>query len=302
VKNFGNFPQRNHWLGEHVAGRSTGGSLIDDAKLKQLYATMLQCRLLTEHARSVPKQGRRFYSASMGQEAIATGCAIDLRPEDTVVLGANASIAGLVKGMAMKEIVAGLYARSSNAANPEHNIIGPASVDGDPLQVATTVALANQQKNNSNVVVAFTSSAAIAESSGWNQALKMATRRNLPIVFVLENNPWARTSTRNGREHLALRMQRAGLTSITVDGNDVVAVYRVAHESLGRVRQGGGPVLVEGKAYHREGQARHSTERDPLTHMERYLTAKKLFSSRWKDQLVRRYSRELAAAVQQLGI
>ena len=36
-----------------MAGSATGGSLIDDAKLKQLYATMLQCRLLTEHARSL---------------------------------------------------------------------------------------------------------------------------------------------------------------------------------------------------------------------------------------------------------
>ena len=35
-----------------------------------------------------------------------------------------------------------------------------------------------------------------------------------------------------------LKAQRDGLTSITVDGNDVVAVYRVAYESLERVRQG----------------------------------------------------------------
>ena len=33
-------------------------------------------------------------------------------------------------------------------------------------------------------------------------------------------------------------------------------------------------------------------ERDPLTHMEQYLTAKKLFTTRWKNQLVHSSSRE----------
>ena len=97
-----------------MAGSSTGGSLIDDAKLKQLYATMLQCRLLTEHARRLRTQGRALYSASLGQEAIATGCVIDLRPQDTIALAPHDSIASLVKGVPLSDIVAQLYARRSN--------------------------------------------------------------------------------------------------------------------------------------------------------------------------------------------
>ena len=60
---------------------STGGSLISDAKLKQLYTIMLQCRLLTERARRAHNRNgsASLYAASVGQEAIATGCAIDLR-------------------------------------------------------------------------------------------------------------------------------------------------------------------------------------------------------------------------------
>ena len=73
-----------------AAAVSTGGSLISDAKLKQLYATMVQCRLLTERVcrlRGKPRSAG-LYAASMGQEAIATGCAIDLQPEDTIALRA----------------------------------------------------------------------------------------------------------------------------------------------------------------------------------------------------------------------
>ena len=42
-----------------AAAVSTGGSLISDAKLKQLYATMVHCRLLTERACRLRGQPRR---------------------------------------------------------------------------------------------------------------------------------------------------------------------------------------------------------------------------------------------------
>ena len=244
----------------------------------------------------------------MGQEAIATGCVIDLRPQDTIALAPHDSIAGMVKGVALSDIVARLYAHPSSAGSWT-NIIGPASglssYPDEQLQVASKVALASKQRNDKNVVVAFISrTAATSASVGgyWQEALKSATRRRLPMIFVVENNPWAGAHARNGRVDLAPKPQRDGLTSITVDGNDVVAVYRVAYESLERVRDGGGPVLVEGKTYRPVGQALLGTERDPLTHMERYLRAKKLFTARWKNQLIHRFSRELDAAVQELGL
>ena len=60
---------------------SNGGSLISNAKLKQLYTTMLQCRLLTERAcRRLNRNGSAArYEACAGQEALAAGCALDLR-------------------------------------------------------------------------------------------------------------------------------------------------------------------------------------------------------------------------------
>jgi TPP-dependent pyruvate/acetoin dehydrogenase alpha subunit len=124
--------------------------------------------------------------------------------------------------------------------------------------------------------------------------LKVAAARSLPIIFVMENNPWARKH----REPRNLRTQQKGVTNITVDGNDVVAVYRVAYESLERVRKGGGPVLIEGKTYRQDGQGSIRSERDPLAHMEQYLAAKGLFSPSWKSQLVQKFGRELAAAVE----
>ena len=108
-----------------MAGSSTGGSLISDAKLKQLYATMLECRLLGQHALRLRNPRRALYSASLGQEAIATGCVIDLEPEDTVVLAPGGSIAGLVKGGELSELIAQLYSLRGGEPGLARNIISP---------------------------------------------------------------------------------------------------------------------------------------------------------------------------------
>ena len=263
---------------------STGGSLISDAKLKQLYVTMVQCRLLTERARRLRKAAP--YRASQGQEAIASGCVIDLLPEDTIALSPSDGIAGLVKGVPLADLVAQLYAPPA-----------PSSAEGDQLSVATAAALTNKRKKNCNVVVAITGEATTTLPC-WHDALKFAARRRLPIIFVVENNPWPGGTQHDEAEDFIRNAREYGLTGISVDGNDVVAVYRVAHESLDRVRHGDGPVLVEGKTYRTAGQRRLSKgARDPLNHMERYLTAKKLFSERWKQKVMDGFSRRLDAAV-----
>ncbi len=297
---------------------SAGGSLISDAKLKQLYATMVRCRLLTEHAARLRKQSGSVYHASMGQEAIASGWVIDLRPEDTIALSPDDSIAGLVKGVPLGEIVAQLYRRrpatnhAPTANGFTHNIIPPCSTP-EQLHMVTEVASAHRRKKKGNVVVAF-ARAATSAPADWKHTLKRAAKRNLPIIFAVENNPWSLTSPAPspapssnhalaiGEEDPLIEHAKSHrIPVITVDGNDVVAIYRVAYESLERVRQGDGPVLVEGKVYRALGQTgsrkgRHSG-RDPLTHMERYLKARKLFAARWKNELVDEFSQELDAAI-----
>jgi TPP-dependent pyruvate/acetoin dehydrogenase alpha subunit len=139
-----------------MAGTSTGGSLIDDAKLKQLYATMLRCRLLTEHGRRLPRS-RTLFDTSLGQEAIAAGCAIDLRPQDTVAVASHDSILSLVKGVALSDVVARMYGRLSTVGWGAQNIIGAASRtasgQGELYTAAGNVALASKREDNGNVVV-----------------------------------------------------------------------------------------------------------------------------------------------------
>jgi TPP-dependent pyruvate/acetoin dehydrogenase alpha subunit len=268
---------------------STGGSLISDAKLKQLYTTMLQCRLLTERARRAHNRNgsASLYAAAVGQEAIATGCAIDLRPEDAIACHesiASRIIAGLVKRVPLNATVAELYANHL-----------PSTATEVQLSAATGLALANKREKNTAVVVAFTGKAVTALGA-WHKTLTLSAGHRLPMIFVVENNSRVKSAGARGDwDDFTRKAQSYGLPGITVDGNDVVAVYRVAHESLERIRQGDGPVLIEATGYRQTDQTGRG-EHDPLTRMEAYLAAKKLFHPRWKNRLVEKFSLELDAA------
>ena len=248
---------------------STGGSLISDDKLQQMYARMLQCRMLTEYAQPTPSA--RLYRGSMGQEAIACGCVIDLRPDDTIVVAPHDSTARLVKGVEISELVKELQER------PTRNNLDM------KFSMALDAAVRSKKKKHGNVVVAFADKAT-AKLSSWKQMMEMAGKAKLPMLFVVENNPWPapariRTSA----------PQTFSFPVFTVDANDVVAVYRVAYECLERVRIDPCPVLIEAIPY------RLPHERDPLLHMERYLKAKKLFSVPWKKQVAQQFKRALGS-------
>jgi TPP-dependent pyruvate/acetoin dehydrogenase alpha subunit len=256
-----------------TTAHSTGGSLISDEKLQQLYATMLQCRMLTEYSQRLPQRtsSARLYKGSMGQEAIACGCAIDLRPEDTIVVAPHDSIARLVKGVAIGELVKELHER------PARNDLAL------KLSMAMDVAVRNKKKKTGNVVLVF-ADRTTARLDRWKQTMEMAGKTKLPMIFVAENNPWpgpARVQVNHAAAY--------PFPVFTVDANDVVAVYRVAYESLQRVRVDPCPVLIQALPY------RLPHERDPLLHMERYLKAKKLFSARWKNQVAKQFSRQLGS-------
>ncbi len=281
---------------------STGGSLISDTQLQRMYTAMLQCRLLTEHANSL-RGKTTAYRGSLGQEAIATGWTIDLQPEDTIALAPMDASPSLVKGVSLQELVAQLYAEragAEHALSAVYNILPASPKVEEQFEAITATAFAAKRKKKGHVVVSFLPRATM-ELASWQQMLALATRRKLPILFVVENNPWTVTSTpasESDTDDFRHKARGYGLIGISVDGNDVVAVYRVAFESLDRVRHGDGPVMIEGRTYHESGSGKRSRSvvRDPLIHMERYLKAKKLFKSKWKEQLVDEFSQELKRA------
>ncbi len=304
---------------------NSDNALIGNDKLKQLYSTMLKCRLLEERARILKKQARfkGNYYAAVGQEATAVGSTVDLRPEDAIAPSHRDFIANFIKGVPLTAMFSQLYGRSTSPdkgrSAPAHcgyaplNIITPSSTIAAQLNIGTGIALANQMKKNDNVVVAFSGEGSTSLGF-WHEALNFAGVRNLPIVYICQNNLWAESVSvklQTKVEDISLKAIGYGFPGITVDGNDVVAVYRVAQEAIERARSGGGPTLIEAKTYRWYGHseidpAKYRTAeeveewkaKDPIAAMERYLSVKKLFTPDWKQQITDEFAKELDAAVE----
>src|SRR5208337_1187471 len=96
----------------------------------------------------------------------------------------------------------------------------------------------------------------------FHEALNMAAIWDLPVVYVIENNLYAASTSVAMTARVPRLSDRAaayGIPGRTVDGNDVLAVHEAAVEAAARARQGAGPTLLELMTYRITGHSR----RDP---------------------------------------
>jgi TPP-dependent pyruvate/acetoin dehydrogenase alpha subunit len=213
---------------------------------------MVQCRLLAEKAR----ENRNSLRAVVGQEAAIVGVSADLQNEDKIIASPRGLLARFVQGTPLKNIYT---APVECEAHLEH---------------ALGVALLGKFRQNGRVVVVFGET----ESSGWLEALHVAGTHQLPMIFVSWEYP-AVEPRKVQRKPKAEPIALAEIPVIPVDGSDVVAVYRVATESIAHARRGNGPTLIACVPYRVEGERRAKPE-DPLRRMEKYLADKGLFDGK----------------------
>ena len=90
--------------------------------------------------------------------------------------------------------------------------------------------------------------------------MTLAGTRQLPMVFICDNNQWAYSTPTHleyACETLADRAQAYGFEGVVVDGTDVLAVYREVKRAIEKAREGGGPTLIESMTLRMEGHAVH---------------------------------------------
>jgi len=142
--------------------------------------------------------------------------------------------------------------------------LGATAVVGAGIPIAAGAGLSIKLRKTDQVVVCFFGEGASNQGT-FHEGINMAAIWNLPLVFVCENNLYA-MGTRQSRvmaiENVADRAAAYGIPGIVVDGNDVMAVYEIAHEAVERARGGGGPTLMECKTYRHKGHSRF----DPATY------------------------------------
>ena len=127
------------------------------------------------------------------------------------------------------------------------------------LPVATGMALAFKIRGDRRVALGWFGDGSAARGDA-HEAMNLAGVRQLPMVFVCDNNQWAYstpTYLSYPVEHIADRAAAYGFEGVVVDGTDVLAVYREARRAIERAREGGGPTLLECLTLRMEGHAVH---------------------------------------------
>jgi TPP-dependent pyruvate/acetoin dehydrogenase alpha subunit len=290
-----------------------------------LYRMLVKCRMCDEKARILFRQGKykgNFYSG-VGQEATEVGTAFSLRPDDWVAPSHRDWTANIIKGAPLKFCFAQLFAkvtspdrgRSSPAhmGYPELHVITPASSIAGQLNVGTGVALGIKKLRQNAVVMAYFGDGATS-FGGFHEALNFAGVHKLPIIYVNQNNLWAESvplRLQTALTDLSDRAKAYGFPGISLDGNNMMAVYEAAQKAIARARAGEGPTLLECKTYRWYGHSEIDPakyrmkeeveawkKRDPIVAFERLLMEKKLLNDAQKKEVADEITREINEAVE----
>ncbi|HDI07339.1 MAG TPA: pyruvate dehydrogenase (acetyl-transferring) E1 component subunit alpha [Candidatus Bathyarchaeota archaeon] len=293
-------------------------------KLVEMYRKMLQIRLFEEKVFEL--YGQNMVPGTIhlyaGQEAVAVGVCSTLRKDDYITSTHRGHGHCIAKGADLKRVMAEILGKrtgyckgkggSMHIADFSVGVLGATAVVGAGLPIATGAALSIKLRKTDQVSVCFFGDGASNQGT-FHESLNMAAIWQLPVVFVCENNLYA-MGTRQTRvmriENIADRAAAYGMPGVTVDGNDVLAVYKAAETAVERARKGGGPTLLECKTYRHKGHSRMDPAKyrpkeeveewlakDPIKRLRSKLLEANIMSEVEKEEVEREVAAEIEEAV-----
>jgi TPP-dependent pyruvate/acetoin dehydrogenase alpha subunit len=206
-----------------------------------------------------------FLHVAIGQEAVAVGVCRALEEDDVIASTHRAHGHTLAKGTHPNEVMAELYGKvegcsrgyggSMHLYDVERGNLGANAVVGGGLPAIVGSALAFKLRGQPRVAVAFFGDGA-TNIGTFHESLNLAQLWKVPAVFVCENNHYAESTPAHQQlpiEDLSKRAEAFGMKAITVDGQDVEAVFQAAQEALAHARGGSGPVFLLADTYRLTG-------------------------------------------------
>ena len=278
---------------------------LNTQQLLKAYRKMREIREFEErlHTENTSGDIPGFIHLYTGEEAIAVGVCENLQQTDYIGSTHRGHGHCIAKGCDIHAMMAEIFGKdaglcrgkggSMHIADLSKGMLGANAIVGGAPPLVIGAALTVKTRNNGGVAVSFTG------DGGSNQglvfeAINMAVVLQLPAIFVFENNGYGEATGHNyavGGRDIAGRAAGFGLPAVTVDGTDFFAVYEATAEAVKRAREGGGPSVIEAKAFrwhgHFEGDPglyrgegeieRLRADHDPL----------KIFTSKTAEKLTR---------------
>jgi len=206
---------------------------------------------------------------SLGQEAIAAGFAMAMKPGDLSFCTYRGHAHTLARGVEPEKVLGELMGRdnglmrgkggSMHLTSVEHGVMGSYAIIGAHLPIATGAAWRAKYRGDSDVSVCFFGDGT-TNIGAFHEAINLAVIWKLPVVFVCENNLYMEytpiSEVTAVAQPAADRASAYGLERILIDGNDADVVYRTASQAYAKARAGEGPSLIECLTYRHSGHSR----------------------------------------------
>ncbi len=283
----------------------TGHPLGSKANARYALLTMSRIRKFEEAVEDLFGRGmvHGTMHLSIGQEASPTGVCMALNITDQITSTHRGHGHCIAKGADLTRMVAELLGKeigygggrggSMHIADVETGNLGANGIVAGGIPIAVGAALASQMMNKGTVAVSFFGDGAMNEGA-FHEAANLAAIWKLPVILACENNKYGMSSSIElafAIDHLSERGLAYGIPGVTLDGNDVSAVYEATEVAVKRARAGEGPTLLEFVTYRWKGHSRSDKnlyrtkeeidewkKKDPILYFEHVVREKALLT------------------------
>ena len=273
--------------------------IVPDAVIKELFQKMLGVYYIEERLKILTRQGKiSFLASTRGHEKVQVGTVMLMKPGyDWFFPYYREKAIAYALGVPVKDIFLHMLSRegdpSSNGRNmPEHfssrdlHLVSQTACTG--TQYLPAVGMAKALRKDGSDAIVYVSSGEGATSEGeFFEAVNWATREELPVLFVIQNNGYAISVPQHTQTSAEIhRLASAfGMPSYHVDGTWYETMYQLIPGLIKRMRDGGGPMLIEAQVvrleshsssddqskYRSQEEMARARERDPIVQTQQYL-------------------------------
>jgi TPP-dependent pyruvate/acetoin dehydrogenase alpha subunit len=198
---------------------------------------------------------------SIGQEAVSVGVCEALEPGDFVFGTYRGHALYLARGGDLREMVAELYGKATGCTHgkggsmhlisTETGMLGTSAVVGTTIANAAGYAYALKYRGQPALVASFFGDGA-TEEGVFAESLNFAALKQLPILFICENNRYAIHTHQNRRQAtdgICERARALGVPAERIEHGDLLYLHQRVRAVAPGVRAGAGPYFLEVMTY-----------------------------------------------------
>jgi 2-oxoisovalerate dehydrogenase E1 component len=276
-------------------------SSVPNSVATELYRKMLGVYFIEERLKIFTRQGKvSFHASTRGHEKVQIGTVMLMKPGlDWFFTYYREKAVAYALGMPAKDIFLHMLSRegdpSSNGRNmPEHfssldlRLVSGTACTGTKYLIAVGAAKAAKKDGKGAIVYVGSGEGATSEGEFF-EALNWATREQLPVLFLIQNNGYAISVPQTAQTHSSIKDMAQGfgigMPSYKMEGTWYEGLYQLLPGVIEKMRAGGGPALIEADVirmdshsssddqmkYRTEAEMKELRKRDPLIQTERYL-------------------------------